>query len=123
MDREEEIGRQAVGAFGPRGQTGPLPVGGDHEHGLGEAGGDEILLDAFGEAEVEIVFAGTARALGADLLLGVSDVHDHLKRCGVALGRFRLAPGPARRLTQRGVEAGVRQQHRQGDTGNRSDGW
>ncbi len=84
MDRHEEIGAHGVRARDPRGQFLPVRTGRDKQHGLGEAGVQQLRLDPPRQPQIEIVLRHAAGAGRAGLLRRMADVENDPERGAIA---------------------------------------
>ena len=97
MDRNKQIGRQAIGDDRPLEQPDRRRLVGDEQHGLVEAGTDQRLFDLLRQLQVEGIFrhaAGTERARHIE---GVADIDDDAECRGLAV-RVRRRGGGRRLL-------------------------
>ena len=98
MDRDEEVGRQAIGDHRPLEQPDRRRLGSDEQHGLVEAGIDQRLLDLLRQLQVEGIFRHAAGAQRARYSEGVADIDDDAEGRGLAVRMCRRGVGGRRLL-------------------------
>ena len=105
MDREKEIAAPWRARARTRSNNGaPLVVRGDQQHGLGEPGVTQLLVDQRRKLQVEVILVGAARALGARIAGRMPDIDDDAEGVAVAgrlAGRLGLGGGRRGRLLGR----------------------
>src|SRR5262245_35414947 len=100
MDRQEEISSENIGALDARRQSLPRSPFRDQKHAAPESGVTQLLLDAFGEFQIENKLRDAARACRARRLRRVPDI-DNYSEC---LARARMGgPGFGTRRRRTGT--------------------